>query len=86
MLKLCISSSVNTFFFAVELEKELEFEQKAIENKEDGEPRPRESSLKSNAMFTKSRKKKVTSKRKALIQNKKKHLTSLLKHSITPFL
>ena len=59
--------------FLVELEKELEREQKAIENKNLENPRTKVSTLKSNALLTKSRKKKVSSKRKS-IQNRNKEL------------
>merc|ERR1711878_221274 len=55
----------------VELEKELESEKKALENKSRIEPNRRESTLKSNALFTKSRKKKVSSRRKITIQKNK---------------
>ena len=56
------------------MEKELEKEQKTLEKKNHENSRPKESTLKSNAMFTKSRKKKVSSKRKASIQNRNKEL------------
>ena len=62
------------FVFIVELEKELELEQKAITKKDDGEARLKQSTLKSNAMFTKSKKKKGASKRKVTNQTKNKEL------------
>ena len=64
----------HNFIILVELEKELEREQKAIENKNVSNNRSKESTLKSNAMFTKSRKKKVSSKRKSSIHNRNKEL------------
>ena len=45
--------------FIVELEKELELEKKQLEKKDDVQQCPRESPLKSNAMLTKTKKKKT---------------------------
>ena len=59
----------------MELDKELKLNENALEKKENGEKRiVKESPLKSNAMLTKSRKKKATSKRKSSIQSKNKEL------------
>ena len=69
--------------FIVELEKELELEKKQLEKKDDGKQCPRESPLKSNAMLTKTKKKKPTSsKRKSAIQNKNKELGRVISLNI----
>ena len=56
------------------LVKELVLERKALEKKDDGQQRQKESSLKSNAMFTKAKKKKVTSSKRKPTTNKNKEL------------
>ena len=72
--KVYIYKYTHNFNILVELEKELEREQNAIENKNASNNRSKESPLKSNAMFTKSRKKKVSAKRKSSIHNRNKEL------------